>query len=728
MRIRTGLLAGTAIVLLAPLRALAQDPPPPVEAHQIDDVIVTAGKRAERLFETPQSVTALDAETLSRGDATQFRDFATLVPALSFTSAGVGQTQVSLRGVTAGIDIGPTVGIYVDEVPYGSSTAFSNASSLALDVGLFDVDRIEVLRGPQGTLYGAGAMGGVIKYVSRAPGLGEEGYMLRSGVSTTDGGGVSYNAAGAVNAPLSDTVALRASGFYVRDGGFIDNVALGREDVDQSRVYGGRLDLLVQPTDSLTVRLSAFAQEIGRDGSPAADFALTGEPVDGEHEQRRLRDEPFDQSFSLVSATVDYDFAGARLTSVSSYQTVDTDFRQDASAVYVPVLAGFGLNFSAVAVDQSRRVEKFTQEVRLASTGDRTVNWLVGAYYTDERSGNGQHVVAYDPGGAVSPINLATVAIPSRYQEIAAFGNLTVQLNDALDITGGLRYARNDQSFEQDASGLLIGPTPRSEASDDVVTYLLNARYRFGPRAMAYGRFATGYRPGGPNYVINDPITGLPLADDTFGSDSLESYELGYKAETAARDFSIDAAAYHIDWSDIQVTTAAGGVAVIANAGSAVVDGAEVTVTARPAVGLTLTGAFAWQDARLDENAPLLGAAKGDPLPNVPEFTAALTADYELSGEGWKPVVGATVRFISDRRASFDANPGLPQYDLPDYASVDLRLGGTFGPVEARFFVRNLFGEAGQISAATVLSVVGGPAQVTMIQPRTVGVSATARF
>lgn len=728
MCIRTCLLAGTAIAALAPLEAFAQEAPPPAQPHQIEDVIVTASKRSERLFETPQSVTALDAETLSRGDATQFRDFATLVPALSFTSAGVGQTQVSLRGVTAGIDIGPTVGIYVDEVPYGSSTAFSNASSLALDVGLFDIDRIEVLRGPQGTLYGAGAMGGVIKYVTGAPSFGGRAYTLRSGVSATEGGGVNYNAAGSVNAPLSDTVALRASGFYVRDGGFIDNVALGQEDVDQSRVYGGRLDLLFAPIDALTVRLSAFAQEIERDGTPAADYSLAGEPVDGEYEQRRLKAEPFDQSFRLASATIDSDFAGARLTAVSSYQTVETTFRQDASAVYVPVLGGFGLDFSAVAVDQSRGVDKFTQEIRLASTGEGAVEWLVGAYYTDERSSNGQKVVAWDPAGTVSPINLATVAIPSRYEEIAAFGNLTLKLNDAFDVTGGLRYARNDQSFEQDASGLLVGPTPRSEASDDVVTYLLNARYRFSPRAMLYGRFATGYRPGGPNYVINDPVTGLPLADDTFASDSLESYELGYKAETAARNFSIDAAAYHIDWSDIQVTTAAGGVAVIANAGSAVVDGAEVTLTAYPAAGLSLTGAFAWQDARLAEDAPLLGAAEGDRLPNVPEFTAALSAEYELSGEGWRPVVGATVRLISDRVASFDANPGLPQYDLPEYATVDLRLGGTFGPVEAQLYVRNLFDEAGQTSAATVLSVAGGPAQVTMIQPRTVGVSATARF
>lgn len=728
MRSRTLLLGSSAVLLATASGALAQEAAAVQEPQRIDDVIVTAQKREERLLETPQSITALGEEELSRSDATQFRDFATLVPALSFTSAGVGQTQVSLRGVTAGLDIGPTVGIYVDEVPYGSSTAFSNASSLALDVGLFDIERIEVLRGPQGTLYGAGAMGGVIKYITREPGLAGPSRTLRSGVSATEGGGVSYNAAGALNTPLSDNAALRATAFYARDGGFIDNVALGREDVDQSTVYGGRLDLRIQPSDDLDIRLSAFAQEIGRDGSPAADYTLTGDPVDGERDQRRLKDEPFEQSFRLASATIDYDLPGARLSSITSYQTVDTAFRQDASAVYVPVLGGFGLNFSAVAVDQNRAVDKFAQEVRLASSGDAAFEWLVGAYYTDERSSNGQHVVGYDPSGAVSPIDLATVSIPSRYQEIAAFGNVTFRINDAFDVTGGLRYARNDQSFEQIASGLLIGPTPRSEATDDVVTWLFNARYRPNERSMLYGRFATGYRPGGPNYVINDPVTGLPLAEDTFASDTLKSYELGYKAETAARDLVFDAALYHIDWNDIQVTTAAGGVAVIANAGAAVVDGAEVSLTARPAAGVTLTGAFAWQDARLDEDAPLLGAAAGDRLPNVPEFTAALTADYELSGDGWRPVIGATVRYIDDRVASFDLNPGLPQYDLPAYATVDLRLGSAFGPVDAQLFVRNLFDEAGQISAATVLSVAGGPAQVTMIQPRTIGVSATTRF
>lgn len=719
--------AGMLLAVGAATPVLAQDPAP-TQPSRLGDVIVTAQKRPQRLIETPQSITALGSEDLARLDAVQFRDFASTVPALSFTTTGVGQTQVSLRGVTAGIDIGPTVGVYIDDVPYGSSSAFSNASSLALDVGLFDLDRIEVLRGPQGTLYGAGAMGGVLRYITREPGFTGYSGAAQAGVSSASGGGIGANGAFAANAPLSEVAAVRATGFYSRDGGFVDNTALGREDVDRSEVYGGRLQLAYEPTDRLKVRLTGFLQDIDREGSPAVDYTLQGVRVGDEHDQIRLKDEPFSQQFRLISAAVDYDFGPAVFTSVSSYQTVETQFRQDASAVYVPVLGGFGLNFSAVVVDQSRSTEKFTQEVRLASTGEGSLQWLVGGFYTSESSDNGQLVVGYDPMGAVSPINLATLSIPSRYEEFAVFGNLTLRLTDALDVTGGVRFARNDQRFEQDGSGILVGSVPRSTSSDEAVTYLANVRYRINERQTAYARFATGYRPGGPNFVVNDPVTGAPLASETFASDTLESYEIGYKGDTTSRDFSFDLSAYHIDWSDIQVTTAAGGVAVIANAGAATIDGAEATLTARPSANLTISGAFAYQDSKLAEAAPLLGADKGDRLPNVPLMTAAIVADYRFSGHRFEPVIGATVRYIDERTASFDANPGLPQYHLPSYATVDLRLGASVGPADVQVFVRNLFDEQGQLSAATVLSSVGGPAQVTLLQPRTVGVRVNTRF
>lgn len=708
--------------------------PHSVQAQEADSdgpqIVVTASKRSERLLDAPQSVTAISAADLSRLNALQFRDFANSVPALTFSTAGPGQTQLTLRGVTAGNDIGPTVGIYVDDVPFGSSSAFANASSLALDAGLFDMERIEVLRGPQGTLYGASTMGGLLKYVTILPDTENFNGSANASLSDTSRGGISYSGAAGLNIPIVTSKAgLRASGYYSHDGGFIDNVEAGKDDVNRSRVYGGRADLLLTPTEDLTIRLSGFLQNIHRRGGASADFTLAGEPIDGSLDQRRLVDEPFDQRFRLASGTITYDLGPASLTSISSYQSIRNSYRQDGSALYVPTLASFGLPFQAVAVDQRRTTKKFTQEVRLASDGAKLLDWMIGGFYTHEKSGNAQVIVPYEDEGVVSPISLADVSIPSTYEEIAAFGNLTLHVTDRFDLSGGLRWAENRQKFEQIGSGLLIGSTPQVRSRDDVVTYLANARYKFSPNTTAYVRFATGYRPGGPNYVVNDPITGNPLAPAFFASDSLDSYEAGFKAETTDRTFGIDLSAYHIDWKDIQVTTAAGGVSVIANAGGAKITGGELALTARPSPQLTVTGAFAYQHARLSEDSLDLGAIRGDRLPNVPRYTATLNADYRVPADAkLRPRLGATLRFVSDRSASFDGNLGVPQYELPDYVAIDLRAGLDLGRFEVQLFARNITDERAQLSAATVLSSAGGPAQVTMMQPRTVGVSFTSHF
>ena len=303
--------------------------------------MVTAQKFEQKLSETPLSVTAISARNLEVLGATQFRDFANTVPSLTFTTSGVGSTQVNLRGITTGNNISPTVGIYVDEVPYGSSTPFASGAQLALDVGLFDVSRIEILRGPQGTLYGASTMGGLLKYVSVLPDVSAFGATARAGVVNTSGGGVGYDAAAAINAPLADDkAALRVSGYYTHDSGFIDNLANGRDDVNESSIYGGRADLFVKPADQLSLRLAAFAQNIDRDGTASADFGLaSGDPVDGDLDQRRLRAEPFEQEFRLVSGTLTYDFENAALTSISSYQTVRSHAITDVSEFFGPALA-----------------------------------------------------------------------------------------------------------------------------------------------------------------------------------------------------------------------------------------------------------------------------------------------------------------------------------------------------------------------------------------------------
>ncbi|WP_158500114.1 TonB-dependent receptor [Sphingopyxis macrogoltabida] len=703
---------------------------PAGENAESTEIVVTATRRVERLIDVPQSITAVTSDDLARLNATQLRDYADTIPAMTVSSnGGAGRNQITLRGVTSGADVASTVGVYVDDVPYGGSTVFSINAGVALDAGLFDLERIEVLRGPQGTLYGSSSMGGLLKYVTRGPNLSEFESSVQAGLSITEKGDPSYNVAAAVSAPLvTDKIAVRAGGYYSRDGGFIDDVGRGEKNVGRANIYGGRLDVLLQPTDRLSIRLSGFAQDIHREGNAQVDYTPDGQLITGDLEQQRILREPFDQRFRVVSGTLNYDFGPATLTSITSYQTNDVRFRIDASALYVPLLGAFGLPVASTAVDGGVSTDKFTQEVRLSSSQSGTIEWIVGGFYTDEKSLAPSSLVGYNADGSLFPVDLLTANLPSTYKEVAAFGNVTVHLSEKFDVTGGLRYAYNRQTYTQNATGILAPSVPTLRSHEGVTTYLANARYRFSPHATAYVRFATGYRPGGPNIVTFDPITGAPLGPPTFRSDSLTSYEAGIRGETADRTFSIDAAGYHIDWDDMLISGIRNGLNSYINTGGAKIDGAELTLTARPVRSVNITGAFAYQDARLAADSPDLGGQKGDRLPTVPKFTAAINADYLGSGEGLSPTIGATLRFVSDRNAGFDANPNLPQYDLGDYVTIDLRAGATVGPAKVQFFVRNLFDVRGDVSAYMATAALGGPARVTVVQPRTFGVSLSGKF
>jgi len=693
---------------------------------QLEEVVVTAQKRAERLVDVPQSVSVLSSDYLTRLGATQFTDFADTVPGLSFATAGAGFTQISLRGVTIGNDVSPTVGIYVDEIPYGSTTAFALNAQFRFDSALFDLDRIEVLHGPQGTLYGASAMGGIIKYVTKQPNTTDFGGDARVGVSDTHDGGVNYDTAAAVNIPIvSGKAAVRVSGFESHDGGYIDNLAQNRSNVNRADTYGGRLDFLLTPVDQLKVRITGFIQDISRDGEATADYSFAGAQPYGNLGQYRLYAEPFYQQFRLVSGAVTYDFGPMTLTSVSGYQTSHTNYIGDVSAVYAPLLNSFGFGpYSAVGYQNPLGTDKVTQEIRLASSPtSRPLEWLIGGFYTRETSTNYQQFLLHDLGGLPAPNTLYTVSRPSTYKEYAAFGDLTWHLSSSLDVTGGIRWSQNRQEFEQIGSGALIGSYPSTHSGENVATYLGDLRYHFNDQATGYLRYATGYRPGGPNVVT---IAG---GQRTFAADHLRSYEVGLKAETSDRRFGIDLAAYNIDWSNIQLLVIRSGFGVYVNApGNATVQGAELSLTARPVSDLRITSALAYQHAYIDQADDDVGASKGERLPGVPRFTGSLDADYTFSDVALRPSIGAALRHVSDEFSGFAnavKNPNVaPQYHLPAYTTFDLRTGIVLKAVDLQLYVHNLFDDRGQLGI--LLPQFG--ARVGVIQPRTIGMMATTRF
>ena len=244
---------------------------------------------------------------------------------------------------------------------------------------------------------------------------------------------------------------------------------------------------------------------------------------------------------------------------------------------------------------------------------------------------------------------------------------------------------------------------------------------------MTYLRFATGYRPGGPNAVLFD-ANGQPRAPTTFSSDKLASYEAGVRFGSAGRRLSADLATYYIDWDDMQILAVRNGLGVVANAAKARSQGAELTVTAIPVPALIVVGAFGYTDAELTEDAPDLGGVKGESLPDAPELTAALSADYRFGVGGYEAFAGTTVRYVADRNANFDQSVGMPQYKLPDYTAVDVRGGVTLGSARLQLYCRNIADERGQLSAFTGTSASGGPANVSILQPRTLGLSLDLSF
>jgi iron complex outermembrane recepter protein len=703
------------------------------DENTLAEIVVTAQKRLERLIDTPQSVTVMSGDDLAKSGATQFRDFADSVPGLSVQTAGSGLTGIAIRGVTTGVDTLSTVAIYVDEVPYGSSSSFARGGQLRLDVGLFDLNRIEVLRGPQGTLYGASAAGGLIKYVTKEPQLNGFSTDVQVGLSNAEHGGERYNVAAAVNLPISeDKVGFRAIGFKSHEEGYIDNVFLNRKDVNDGDIHGGRLELLLRPTESLGIRLDGFAQNSSSGGFPLADFRLDGTPVSTGLEQRRRVEESIDQRFRLASATVTFGFGPAALTSVSSYQTIDTELMEDYSPAFLGLLNGppFNRAYTALGLPIRTETNKFTQEIRVASEGNRTVEWLIGGFYTKEDSEDLSTLDPRNAAGQSAPNDLLSLYLDSTYEELAAFGDATWHVSEKFDVTGGVRYARNDQELRQVSSGLFSPSSPPPGKSDEgVFTYLANARYRFQENVVGYVRYATGYRPGGPNYQLLDPATGQPLGGQTFESDELKSYEIGIKADTSDRRFGGELAVYRIDWENIIVSVTRNGFSARANApDGATINGMELSLSARPLDDFAVVGTFAYQDATLNEATAALGAVKGERLPDVPRATAALTADYELPVGSFAPTLGATVRYVGDRTTAYSGG-SRAQYHLPEYTTVDLRAGCTFDRFTLQLNVHNVFDERTQY--ATPISGLYprlGPLGIAIGQPRTYGITAFLRF
>lgn len=719
-------LSALAASQLAAQGAMAQEQSSPVVEDNI--IIVTAQKRDESIRDVPQSLVVVTGEDLTSKGVQSVEDLAGQIPGVStYNFGGAGQTSVNVRGVTVGVDTSATVATYVDDVPFGSGSAYSGLGQIGLELGSFDVQRVELLRGPQGTLYGASALGGLLKYVLVEPDMDElNGTLQLEGYAGAQS--QSYAVRGAISVPVvTDKVAIRITGVQAEDGGYVDNIARGETNIDGYDKQVGRFTIAITPTDSLKLHGTVLLQRLDRDGSSDVYYnRTTGQLVYGDLQNSQPFASPFKQKTNVYSFGGEYDFGGATLQAMVARQNFDNTYSQDASEAYPALLGGF-FPMNEAGVNTILNLDKTVAEVRLASSGKARLEYLLGLYYTDEDISKVSQLVGAQDGTPLG-VDLGTFTLPSTYREKAAYGNLTYHFTDRFDATVGIRVARNDQSFEQIGTGVLAGNNPGGSASETAVTYLGTMRYRFGDDNLAYVRVASGYRPGGPNLAILDPMTGLPIGGSTFKSDSLWSYEAGVKLRPASW-LTADVSYFHNDWKDIQLNAVRNAIGVIANGAGAKSDGVEFAFTARPIPEWTASLSGAWIDSRLNGAASDIGGIDGENLPNSPRWTLGASTDYELFDNGsFKGSIGASWKYVGERTASFDAAAGIPQYVLPAFNTLDLRAGLEAGHWNLDLYVRNLFDERGQLSATTAYAFAGGPARVTVVRPRTFGAILSTTF
>jgi outer membrane receptor protein involved in Fe transport len=436
----------------------------------------------------------------------------------------------------------------------------------------------------------------------------------------------------------------------------------------------------------------------------------------------------------LYSATLSYDMPWAKLSSITGLQTNNGTSNTDNSLIYDAALASFGAGGDPWSLYVNTTTKKFTQEFRLASHESEHFQWLAGAFLSNEKTFEIVDLFDYaNPGGTFFGLSPFTSFLPSTYREYAGYADGTIFFTKQFELGLGLRYSRQKQAYGETVSGLLatgsadVLTPPVATSDQSVMTYLFNPKFHVTDDVMIYGRAASGFRPGGPNFVLS-PGLGNP----TFGPDRLWSYELGEKSAFLDKRATLDFDVYDILWKDIQVTVSNGGVNQLENAGTARVTGAELAFNYRILPALTVGGSAAYTNARLTSTAPVIGVGSvGDRLPLSPRFNFALLGTYDVDlVQGYTGSINVTDRWIGERNAGFGTAIS-PQYQLDSYNITDLNFS-VRAPyhLEYGLFVRNLFDKAGQVSASVLADEYNpaSPVPVVLTQPRTVGLSVNYKY
>ncbi len=738
----------TAVAAATP--ATAQEPAVSSESEP-SEIIVTAQKRNERLIDVPVAISAIAADTLTAQNLNRLSDFYNQVPGLQYSGQRV--SAISLRGVTTGGATAPTVALLVDDVQFGGTTGTGQPPLPDFDASA--LSRIEVLRGPQGTLYGASSLGGLIKYVLKEPDTREISGRIEVGGVAVSHGDTGYAVRGSLNVPITDWLAVSGSAFKREDAPYLDNARTGGSDVNTRDVWGFRGAVLVQPSSNLKVVFSALRQKqdaLNSDlavtaggvricaacttGPGAATAVTTFDPVDGDLTINSL-DSINNSKYQLYTGRAELDLGGATITSISAWSRADNVITSDVTAVFGGLLrARYGLaERPNVQIANADSTHKFSQELRVAGDAGR-VSWLVGGFYTVEHASTDQTLIMSGSRDGLPYIGTG----PGEYREYAGFADLTWHASDKLDIQVGGRYAKNKQEnftnliLEAPVEGVFGSTgTVSAKSRDNAFTWLISPSYHFSPDIMAYVRIASGYRPGGPN------IGAPPGAPASFGPDRVVNYELGFKGKVVPGLLTIDTALFQIDWKDIQLQGAdpVTSLTFVANGGKARSRGIEFAASLTPWAGMAIDANIAFTDASLTQNilqlqgGPGFKGNVGDRLPFSSKVAASISASQtaDLSSD-LQGNLGFSLIYVGDRAGEFQTNSPdatRPRILVPGYTVFDLRGGLTYDEVwSIGLYVRNLFDKRG-VSVADNRNGTTAPTAL-FIQPRSFGVTLARSF
>jgi outer membrane receptor protein involved in Fe transport len=745
-------------------------------ADELTEIVVTAEKRSSTVQDTPISMTAMSGDAMQQIGITNLNGVIQAVPGISERTAGPGQTELEMRGLSSSGGSSPTVGFYLDDFPLTAPAAALNGK-VVIDPDLFDLNRVEVLRGPQGTLYGSGSMGGTVKLVTNAPQLNELHGAAEVTGSGTAGGGFNRGGNLMLNVPLiDDKLAMRVvltdkytDGWInriVEDGDFPvptnpgpcgsawpagctrGNVTAATPTqivprVNWERLQGGRVGLLAQPTDALKIDATVLYQKI-----TAGDYNEYDLPpgIPNARYEPFNSPEPIYDEFRLYGLTVTYDLSFAQFTSATGYYTREENQTQDDSEALYSVVGEFGTSiptFYDIPFNETDSTRQFSEELRLASTGDGPLQWIGGIFFSRFESTfnefNASVPLAFISvgGPAANPTGLIYQAHnPYQIKQYAAFGEGTYALTDHLKLTAGLRYYKFDSRADEETAGFATGsgnaaPTYNSfTQSNSGVNPKVTLSYEQNHELTVYGTIARGFRPGGINQQI--PASICTIHPETYGPDSTWNYEVGEKAKLLENRLIVNADIYYIHWAQVQqIINQPCGYPLTENAGTAASYGPEIEVTALLTQELTLTFSGTYTHAALTSVNPALTAAdpqltSGLAILNIPKYTETTSLTYLTPGfDGYKFMGRVNNSYVGQSTDIEYTYATLPAYDL-----VGARVGLVGDRLSGYVFGDNLGNKHAELGINTTAFAWTTPTveRVATNQPRTVGVDIQYKF